>query len=223
MDRIFEAVAISDAIDPQDIVVPTRQGYEVADHRDGYMYNVVLRSRLMIDDGNSEEPRTPSEYISDLNNLRREKDRLPKDELMTLASGLLTAITVRLQTYKPILFKGFEGDERERIQEWFWRTPDKFYEDGEQYAGELFMAREDFDRTKVGSTRVRFVDAKYNIETIEETEGGEPVSIITDLEDHILSTMPVRPIWLDEYIRGFVKTYDAILVAERDEQEAATA
>lgn len=95
-DFLLEATKVAAAIDTSHIVVPTREGYKQAG--DGVSYwigwpdNCSRLSRLMIDDGWSEEPRTVEEFLHDFNNLGSAEI----DETEMAVHCLQIALAVRL-------------------------------------------------------------------------------------------------------------------------------
>lgn len=99
-ESIVEATRIVDALELDDFVVPTRDGVVKAARSDGFMGDNkwVQQSRLMIDDGNSLEPRTPEQFVTELNGYHNPEDRWSDENLRVLANGVKIAMGVAIQS-----------------------------------------------------------------------------------------------------------------------------
>ena len=109
-----EATRIVDELELDDFVVPTRDGLKQADRSDGFMGDKewVQQSRLLIDDGNSLEPRTPEQFVTELDGYNDPEKSWADVDLRVLANGVKIAMGVaihsRVQPDTPTV--GIEGD-----------------------------------------------------------------------------------------------------------------
>ncbi len=113
-EPIVGATRIVDALELDDFVVPTREGFVVAARSDGFMGDKewVQQSRLLIDDGNTLDPRTPEQFVTELDGYNKPEDRMTDVDLRVLANGVKIAIGVAIQSREqpdtPTV--GIEGD-----------------------------------------------------------------------------------------------------------------
>lgn len=101
-EPIVEATRIVDALDLEDIVVPTRDGVSLPTRSDGFMGDDawVQQSRLMIDDGNTLDPRTPEQFVAELNEFNDPEKRISDVDLRALANGVRIAMGVAIQSHE---------------------------------------------------------------------------------------------------------------------------